>query len=118
MYCSYFTAGVYLNLLEKYKDDDVVDGRIIKRSKIRWTSYARSIFKDNKVELKKVIEEIWSHEVFNEAIKIFLRTGFIPDNKKIYQIMKNTELKLSAKTTYRRAQSVFAWLNWIIQFIS
>lgn len=106
----YADAGRYLGLIYKRTEN----GEII----YSLTDEGEKIFKlKYKSRQLKFVELILSHKVFNEVFKRTIDYGKMADRREIIEIMKNSQLyKISSETTfYRRASTVMAWINWILE---
>lgn len=68
----------------------------------------------NKNKMIELIRLIIQRPVFNEALKLTLKNGIIPDRRSITRIMKEKKLHYSDETLKRRAQSVKGWIDWIL----
>jgi hypothetical protein len=65
-----------------------------------------------------LVETMLEHAVFNEAVRLYLRQARRPDLNQVTAIMKNAALGLDVggnTTISRRAQTVLAWLDWIMR---
>lgn len=107
----YSNATRYLELAEKCKNSAGVVG-------IRLSSIGQHIF-NLTIEKRQVefIKQILSHSVFKSAIKRWFELGGEPSTDDLVNIMKNSNLYNIDKysTTYgRRASTVRAWINWIL----
>lgn len=67
-----------------------------------------------------IFEAILAHKVFNEVMKIYLKTGVPPIKAEIVKIMKQCNLKnMNTEKMYgRRASTVASWINWILEIVS
>lgn len=105
----YSDAGRYLGLINK----KIENRQII----FSLTDEGERLFKlKYKARQLKFVELILRHKVFNEVFKRFIFHGEIPSRKEIIDIMKSSELFniRSEETFNRRASTVIAWVNWII----
>lgn len=104
----YSNAAIYLGLLEK----DESKAKTFKLSK-----EGESIFRQNLYQRQiDIIKLIISHKPFSDCLSEYLRTGNMPDKDKVVSYMQATEnINVESPNTFlRRAQSVTAWVNWII----
>lgn len=109
----YTNAGRYLNLIDKYYDDNYTPW-------FKLTEFANNIMKFNyKDRQLSIIRQILSHRVFNEVLRNYLSIGEIPGKNEIITIMKNSNLfNIEADSTYyRRTSTISGWLNWILSLI-
>lgn len=105
----YSDAGRYLGLINKRMEN----GQII----FSLTNEGDKLFRlKYKARQLKFVELILRHKVFNEVFKRSVTDGEIPSRKEIIDIMKNSELFniRSEETFNRRASTVIAWVNWIL----
>ena len=108
----YTNAGIYLGLIEKFKNPVIT---------YRLTDKATKIFKNNyRNKYLSITKCIFEHEVFNLAMKAYLNKSNYPSIEEIVCLMKNCDLlNIEAESTYkRRAQTILAWLNWILELIN
>lgn len=111
---NYYTdAARYLGLLEKQKENGVpvysisqIGNRILNLG-----------FKQRQLEYCRII---LSHKVFNDSLKMYLKTGIIPSTNEIVSIMKKSKLyNVESDSTFiRRSSSVKGWINWIVSLIN
>jgi hypothetical protein len=111
---NYYTdAARYLGLIEKYSDAEKI---------IRYTLTleARGILQmpSNKKNLE-FTRCILKHKAFKGTLEKYLEKSAPPETKDVVGIMKKAGLyKVNSESTYfRRAQTVSAWINWIIGLI-
>lgn len=108
---NYYTdAGRYLGLIDKTYDGE---------RKVQFELSAcghRIMGLEYRERQLAIIYQILRHKVFNETLKIHLRSGEMPDKQAIVQIMKNSNLyNVGADETYwRRSSTVTGWVNWIL----
>ncbi len=111
---NYYTdAGRYLELIDKSHDEN---GHVL----FELSSYGRYIMGLEYRERQLVIvKQILKHKVFNETLKLHLKTCEMPSKEKIVQIMKESNLyHVEADSTYwRRASTVIGWINWILGIV-
>jgi hypothetical protein len=62
-----------------------------------------------------LVECILEHEVFNRTLRLYFKQEARPTVEQIVEIMREARLGLSDKTLARRAQTVLAWVDWIIR---
>lgn len=112
---NYYTdAGRYLGLVEK--SHIAKDGNI-------WfllSSLGHYIMKlDYKERQLSLVTQILKHKVFNETLKVCLKSGEMPDAKTIVQIMKQSNLyRVESDSTYfRRSSTIIGWVNWILSIV-
>ncbi len=111
---NYYTdAGRYLELIDKSHDEN---GNVL----FELSSYGRYIMGlEYRERQLAIVKQILKHKVFNETLKLYLKTCEMPSKEKIVQIMKESNLyHVEADSTYfRRASTVGGWLNWIFDII-
>jgi len=111
---NYYTdAARYLELVEKGQNDD---GRILFYLSDKGRRIMQLEYKERQLA---IAAQILMHRVFNEALKLHLQCGEMPDKQTIIQIMKNSDLyRVEADSTYlRRSSTVVGWVNWILGII-
>ena len=112
---NYYTdAGRYLGLFEKERkhQDDTIwftlspVGRYIMGLGYRERQLA-------------IVTQILKHKAFNETLKLYLRSGAMPDTCMVTRIMKDSNLyHVEADSTYeRRSSTITGWINWILSII-
>jgi hypothetical protein len=110
---NYYTdAGRYLGLIDKKTENKEVMYFLTKTGK--------ELFRTSIAERQlKFIEQILSHAVFNKVLKLYFENGDVPNNHKIVQIMKESNLyNIDSDTTfYRRASTISRWIVWITEQI-
>lgn len=108
---NYYTdAGRYLELIDKFHDED---GNIV----FQLSTCGRRIMSlEYKERQLAIITQILKHKVFNETLKLHLQYGEMPNKQTIVQIMKRENLyRVEAYSTYlRRSSTVVGWVNWIL----
>ncbi|WP_350343877.1 transcriptional regulator [Proteinivorax tanatarense] len=105
----YTSAAMYLGLIEKKREDGVTLYYVTEEGKkIMNMTYKKKYL--------SIIEKILRNPSFNESFRCFLKDGYPPDNKKIVEIMKKTNIyKVEKDSTFsRRATTVKSWLDWIL----
>lgn len=111
---NYYTdAGRYLGLIEK---------KIPKEGEITFqlSNFGGWVMKLSYKERQlAIVRQILQHEVFNEALKLCLRSGEMPDSASVIKVMKQSDLyKVQAGSTFfRRSSTITGWLNWILGLI-
>lgn len=111
---NYYTdAGRYLNLIEKYTDED---GNITFKLTPNAKATMRKPFEQRQMDF---VYRILSHKPFYEVMKIHLKTGQMPVRSEIIGIMKKSRIyNVSSESTfYRRASTVMRWTEWILELI-
>jgi len=105
----YADAAIYLGLLEKQrnKDQGVFYLMTEKGSRIMGKN-ARG---RNLALIKCIIER----KIFNKTLQAYLDEGEQPNRHLVHEIMRCEQLGLSKTTIERRSQTVFAWINWIME---
>ena len=112
---NYYTdAGRYLGLIAKGKDRN---RSIIFSLSPLGKEISSLSYRDKQVAIAK---QILKHQVFRSVLELHLKTGQVPDRKKVIQIMKEHHLyKIDSNDTYnRRASSITGWVNWILSLIN
>lgn len=111
---NYYTdAGRYLELIDKFHDED---GNIV----FQLSTCGRRIMSlEYKERQLAIITQILKHKVFNETLKLHLQYGEMPNKQMIVEIMKRENLyRVEAYSTYlRRSSTVVGWINWILSAI-
>lgn len=110
---SYYTdAGRYLNLINKRRENNEIYFSLTEKGKtiIRSKYIARQL---------KFAETILKHKVFNDTLRLCLKSGQQPSLSEIVIIMKRSNLYNIKKddTFKRRASTVKGWINWILNLI-
>ena len=111
---NYYTdAGRYLGLIDKAHDEA---GNILFQLSACGHRIMSMEYKERQLAL---VTQILMHKVFNEALKLHLQCGEMPDKQTIIQIMKRSSLyRVEADSTYlRRSSTVVGWINWILGII-
>ena len=111
---NYYTdAGRYLGFIEKDKNDD---GNI---EFVLSPLGQRVMALEYRQRQLAIAAQILSHRVFNETLKLHLRSGEMPKMNTIVAIMKNSNLyNIGADNTYeRRSSTVVGWVNWILGLV-
>ena len=110
---NYYTdAGRYLGLIDKER----VDGNITFQLSAQGQRVMKMEYKQRQLF---IAAKILSHKVFNEVLKLHLKTGEMPDLQTIVKIMKDSQLyNVDADSTYiRRSSTITGWVNWILELI-
>lgn len=104
----YANALVYLGFAQK------------SNGKFSLTSFGREIasYPNNNTRNKLVIKQILDRITFKKAFDHTLSRGGIVDKKYIASIIKQHVPSIGTTTVNRRANTVSAWINWIIQMAS
>jgi hypothetical protein len=106
----YTRAGMYLGLMETYKDE-------YRRIMFRLTRAGREIMglktKDKFLRLTKCI---LAHGPFKQVLAEYFQNGTPPEKERVVEIMKRCNLyNVKKESTYfRRASSIIGWINWIL----
>lgn len=106
----YTSAGMYLGLVEKYKD-------AANQTMYRLSQAGREIMKQRtKDKFFNLARCILSHEVFNKTFLYYLDSLRIPEKRAIVEIMKKCNIyNVHSDHTYnRRASTVSGWIKWIL----
>lgn len=110
---NYYTdACRYLGLLEKRRDNSTI---VYELTEFGSSTMHLSVKERNLL----IVNEILKHKVFNETLRRWLDQGERPTKEEVVKIMKKSELYSikSEETYYRRASTIFGWLNWILSII-
>lgn len=106
----YFNAGKFLGLFEKSKDDD--KGVVSQLTKLGLQLYKMK-YKERQLKFVSLMLE---HQIFNDMFVDTLKKGDVPAKELVAHRMK--ELNVCADSQLiRRAQSVRAWIYWILNLI-
>lgn len=108
---NYYTdAGRYLELIHKGRDKD---GNIVFQLSSQGRHIMSLAYRERQLA---IITQILKHKVFNQALRLCLQSGQMPDRQIIIQIMRQSHLyHVEASSTYlRRASTVIGWVNWIL----
>jgi len=107
----YTNAGAYLGLIER------------KQSKEHGVTYSLTE-KGSKIMSKKLrarnlslVQTVLEHGVFNQSLRLYMQQVTRPSRDQIEAIMRDANLERLGKegsTIPRRAQTVLAWIDWII----
>lgn len=108
---NYYTdAGRYLGLIDKKKQDGVVNFFLTTEGK----KLFKLRYKDRQL---KYVELIFKHKPFRECFNKCLQTSEIPNKKEVIKIMEESDVyNVQAESTYeRRASTITGWVNWIVE---
>lgn len=104
----YVNAGRYLGLIDKNQVGRQAIYSISKLGKM-------ILEKDYKERQLSFVKLILSHRAFNKTFRLYLENGKMPSIIKIMSIMKQSNMRITSKETFkRRAESLESWINWII----
>lgn len=104
----YTRACMYFGLVCRVGTDSVVyslsgDGRSILQKPLKQKYLA-------------LIKQILQYEVFYKTIGLYFTKSVRPSKDEVIEIMRSANIKLGAETTIsRRAQTVLAWVDWILR---
>ncbi len=102
----YTSAAIYLGLIESSKQQGTIYLATERGSNI--------IQKTSKGRNLALVERILEKKVFNKSLQLYLRQGERPNLEQVIEIMKIADIKLGSETMTRRAQTVIAWIDWIM----
>ena len=107
----YTNAAIYLEFVQKVKT----------RGAIGLTDRGRNLFGSESIVKRQseFIRAILSHRVFNETLTLYLQKAEKPAKEEVVQIMKASNLhKIHSDSTFeRRALTILAWIEWILETI-
>ncbi|MEG4225563.1 translation elongation factor [Microcoleus sp. N9_B2] len=104
----YTNAGLYIGLIEKYKD------YLTKKVTFRLTSEGRSILhKRPKLKYLDLINKILERQVFYLVFQLALELGQIPPEDAICKIISENRSDINDTTIKRRYSTVRGWISWI-----
>ncbi len=106
----YTAAGMYLGLVERYHDQD-------RAVVFRLTATGRKIMRQSyKAKYLMLAQRILEHAVFRRVIEEELSHGQPMPLDRIVEMMKASHLyQVEAESTFgRRAQTVAAWAQWVL----
>jgi hypothetical protein len=110
----YTTAARYLGLLERHSDKDLGVTYTLTRDGGRIMG-TKSPHRRNLA----LVEAILKHRVFNETLRLYMfKLAGRPTVEQVVEIMRGAELGLDQEgttTLRRRAQTVLAWMDWIMR---
>ncbi|RCX09291.1 hypothetical protein DFR58_1375 [Anaerobacterium chartisolvens] len=108
----YTNSTIYLGLAYKYKSPET--GEIT----YSLTKHGRSVMsKRHKAKNMLLVKSIFRHGAFKESFRKYLELGHLPSKSTVSLIMKGCDIYNISKdgtTIPRRAQTVTAWLSWIL----
>jgi hypothetical protein len=110
----YYTgAAAYLGLVNRQRDQ--------KQGGVTYSLTTRgSNVMEKRPEARNLalVECILEHEVFNKTLRLYLNQAGRPTTEQVEEIMKSAELGLDREgttTIQRRAKTVLAWTDWIME---
>src|SRR4028119_335251 len=104
----YTNAGLYIGLIENYKDS------LTKKVTFRLTSEGRSILqKRPKLKYLEFINKILERQVFYLVFQLALKLGGIPPKDAICKIISENRPDIKDTTIKRRYFTVQGWISWI-----
>jgi len=104
----YTSAAIYLGLIErKYSRQQGVTYLATKRGSnlIQKTSKGRNL---------ALVEYVLEKRVFNQSLQLYLQQYERPNLEQVIEIVMIADIKLGLETMKRRAQTVIAWIDWIM----
>ena len=108
----YTNAGLYIGLIENYKDS------LTQKVTVRLTSEGRSILhKRPKLKYLDLINKILQKKVFYLVFELTLKQGDIPPEDAICKIISENRPDLNDTTIKRRYYTVRGWISWILSQI-
>ena len=107
----YINACIYFDLVHRE--------RKVKNEMVRYSLSDNGRIILQKTPKKKylaLIGQILQHEVFYKTIQLYITKGERPSKDAVVQIMCDANINLDKNTTIpRRAQTVLAWVDWILR---
>jgi hypothetical protein len=104
----YTNAGLYIGLIENYKDS------LTKKVTFCLTSEGRSILhKRPKLKYLELINKILERQVFYLVFQLALKLGGIPPKDAICKIISENRPDINDTTIKRRYFTVQGWISWI-----
>src|SRR4028118_617034 len=104
----YTNAGLYIGLIENYKDS------LTKKVTFCLTSEGRSILhKRPKLKYLELINKILERQVFYLVFQLALKLGGIPPKDAICKIISENRPDIEDTTIKRRYFTVQGWISWI-----
>ena len=104
----YTNAGLYIGLIENYKDS------LTQKVTVRLTSEGRSILqKRPKLKYLELIKKILERQVFYLVFQLALKLGGIPPEDAICKIILENRPDINDTTIKRRYYTVQGWISWI-----
>lgn len=108
----YTNAGLYIGLIENYKDS------LTKKVTFCLTSEGRSILhKRPKLKYLDLINKILERQVFYLVFELTLKQGEIPPEDAICKIISENRPDINDTTIKRRKSTVRGWISWILSQI-
>ncbi|MEG5062523.1 translation elongation factor [Microcoleus sp. B3-A4] len=108
----YTNAGLYIGLIENYKDS------LTKKVTFCLTSEGRSILhKRPKLKYLDLINKILEKKVFYLVFELTLKEGDIPPEDPICKIISENRPDINNTTIKRRKSTVQGWISWILSQI-
>lgn len=108
----YTKAGLYIGLIETYKDS------MTKKVTCRLTSEGRRILHErHKSKYLDLIKKILEKKVFYVVFELTLKQGEIPPEDAICQIISENRPEIKDTTINRRYSTVRGWIFWILSQI-
>lgn len=108
----YTNAGLYIGLIENYKDS------LSKKVTFCLTSEGRSILhKRAKLKYLDLINKILERQVFYLVFELTLKQGEIPPEDAICKIISENRPDINDTTIKRRKSTVRGWISWILSQI-
>lgn len=106
----YADAAIYLGLVEKQEDKTASVG-------YKLSPVGKMILeKAPKQKNLAIVKQILSYKVFNLSLGQYFDTGERPTKETIVKIMSDAGINIGNGTTKpRRAQTVLAWIDWILR---
>lgn len=104
----YTNAAIYLNLVQKKADKE--QGISYSLTELGVSIVERTPKRRNLDLVKRILNK----NVFNQSLRLYLQKGRKPLLIEVIEIMKQAKVNLSEQTISRRAQTVLAWLDWIM----
>ena len=107
----YTSAGMYLGLIGKYKDEN-------RQVMFTLTRTGREIMRlKTKEKFLSLAKSILQHEPFKQVLAEYFQTSLPPERQRVVEIMKRCNLyNVNSESTYfRRASTVMSWVNWILE---
>lgn len=104
-YSYFISAGEYLGLFEKSKNDIFLS-----------TEGLKIFMKAKKEKYLSLVSLILEHKPFYDVFNMYLETNRVPYSNEIFKILKeNNIFNISSDVTLkRRASSVRSWIKWIV----
>lgn len=105
----YTNAARYIGLVEKVDINGEVGFKLTSRGSAIMDLPARE-------RTLAFVGRIFQSPVFNQAFSAYLNQGEKPQREQIVEIMRSANLPIGGQSTLtRRAQTVLAWLDWILR---